>query len=84
MSRQQGQTRLTHPLQNTGRAFAGLGVLLAGTQTCFAPPPLVTGDVPTADKGSFEWYVGGLYRDSGSSIQWAAPFSELVYGITER
>jgi hypothetical protein len=61
-----------------------MGALLAGTRNVLAPPPLVTGDVPTADHGTFEWYVGGLYQDSGSTITWAAPFSELVYGITRR
>ena len=33
-------------------AFA---LLLALAPRCFAPPPLVTGDVPTADKQTFEW-----------------------------
>jgi hypothetical protein len=31
---------------------------------CFAPPPLVTGDVPTAGKDSFEWYFGGRYQEA--------------------
>ena len=39
-------------------------LLLALAPHCFAPPPLVTGDVPTADKQSFEWYVGGRYQES--------------------
>ena len=65
------------------RKLACTALLLAGALTCFAPPPLVTGDVPTADKGTFEWYVGGLYQDSGSSISRAVPFTELVYGLTE-
>jgi hypothetical protein len=51
---------------------------------CFAPPPLVTGDVPTADEGMFEWYVGGGYQHGGESIGRALPFTELVYGITTR
>ncbi len=66
------------------RKLACAAVLLAGALPCLAPPPLVTGDVPTADKGTFEWYVGGLYQDSGSSISRAVPFTELVYGLTER
>ena len=48
-----------------------------------APPPLVTGDVPTADKGMFELYSGFRYQDTGT-ITRQAPFTELVYGIAER
>lgn len=66
------------------RQLACAAVLLAGALPCFAPPPLVTGDVPTADKGTFEWYMGGLYQDSGRSIERALPFTELVYGLSER
>ncbi len=73
-----------HRLTSAIPCWSLLGVLLAGAQMCSAPPPLVTGDVPTADQGTFEWYVGGLHQDSGASITWAAPFSELVYGITKR
>lgn len=65
-------------------ATCAFALLLGGAHPCFAPPPLVTGDVPTADKGTFEWYVGGLYQDGGSAISRALPFTELVYGITER
>jgi hypothetical protein len=52
---------------------------------CFAPPPLVTGDVPTADKQMLEWYVGALYQkaESGQASR-LLPFTELVYGISER
>ena len=46
---------------------------------------MVTGDVPTADTETFEWYLGGRYVESESgSTQWLAPFTELVYGITDR
>jgi len=52
---------------------------------CFAPPPLVTGDVPTADKHTFEWYVGGRYQESESGDPARLlPFTELVYGLTDR
>jgi len=52
---------------------------------CFAPPPLVTGDVPTADKGLFEWYVGGRHQESESGRPARQlPFTELVYGISAR
>ncbi|HEU0008488.1 MAG TPA: transporter [Verrucomicrobiae bacterium] len=63
-------------------AFA---LLLAPAPRCFAPPPLVTGDVPTADKQTFEWYVGGRYQEneSGKPAR-LLPFTELVYGLTDR
>ena len=52
---------------------------------CFAPPPLVTGDVPTADKKTFEWYVGGRYQESESGKpSRLLPFTELVYGLSDR
>ena len=63
-------------------AFA---LLLALEPSCFAPPPLVTGDVPTADKQSFEWYVGGRYQESESGKpERLLPFTELVYGLSDR
>ena len=52
---------------------------------CFAPPPLVTGDVPTAGKDTFEWYVGGRYQESETGTPARLlPFTELVYGLTDR
>jgi hypothetical protein len=63
-------------------AFALFGAFAA---RCFAPPPLVTGDVPTADKNTFEWYVGGRYQESESGRpSRLLPFTELVYGVSER
>ena len=53
--------------------------------TIYATPPLVTGDVPTADKESFELYVGTRYVQSDSgSIERQIPTTELVYGIMDR
>ena len=49
----------------------------------YAPPPLITGDVPTADKGNFELYTGFRYQDTGR-IQRQLPHVELVYGLAER
>jgi hypothetical protein len=46
----------------------------------YAPPPLITGDVPTADTGRFELYTGIRYQDTGQ-IQRQLPHVELVYGI---
>jgi hypothetical protein len=60
-------------------------LLLTLVPRCFAPPPLVTGDVPTADKERFEWYVGGRYQESESGQpSRLLPFTELVYGLTDR
>jgi len=67
------------------RLLATLLVVIGVAPHCFAPPPLVTGDVPTADKGLFEWYVGGRYQESESgSPARPLPFTELVYGISDR
>jgi hypothetical protein len=62
-----------------------VAALFTCTQRCFAPPPLVTGDVPTAEKKSFEWYLGGRYQesDTGNPAR-LLPFTELVYGLTDR
>lgn len=52
---------------------------------CFAVPPLVMGDVPTADKETFEFYVGARYQESETGYpSRLLPFIELVYGLTDR
>jgi|GEM_PF-2104546 len=58
-------------------------ILLVGAARCPAPPPMVTGDVPTPDKGTFESYLGMLYQKN-DGIERNLPFAELVYGITDR
>jgi outer membrane putative beta-barrel porin/alpha-amylase len=51
----------------------------------FAPPPLVTGDVPTADYQRFEFYPGVRYQEGEpGDPSWQIPFVEFVYGLTER
>lgn len=51
----------------------------------FAPPPLITGDVPTADHQRFELYTGIRYQENEAGIPARQlPFAELVYGLTER
>lgn len=65
------------------RAAAILAVSLLSVHRTPAPPPLVTGDVPTAAKGMFELYSGFRYQDTGT-ITRQIPFTELVYGITKR
>ncbi|MEO6742129.1 MAG: transporter [Chthoniobacteraceae bacterium] len=49
-----------------------------------AVPPMVSGDVPTAEKGTFEWYVGTRYQSEGGSVNRQVPITELVYGISDR
>src|SRR5688572_9409175 len=65
------------------RALTVLTALLFLVHRTPAPPPLVTGDVPTAEKGMFELYSGFRYQDTGT-ITRQVPFTELVYGITKR
>ena len=52
-------------------------------QRAAAVPPLVAGDVPTADKNHVEMYVGARYEKT-DSIERQLPFTEIVYGLTER
>ena len=62
-----------------------VALLLTFTPRCFAVPPLVSGDVPTADKNTFERYVGALYQESKTgNPSRLLPFTELVYGLTDR
>src|SRR5829696_8242803 len=67
------------------RVFVAVTLLLGVATRLPAPPPLVTGDVPTADKYHFEWYVGMRYQKSASGTpSRQLPFTELVYGISQR
>ncbi len=54
-----------------------------GAKGVYAVPPLVAGDVPTAEKGHVELYVGTRYQKTGS-IERQLPFTEIVYGISAR
>jgi len=73
---------------NSGRfrILACVWALMLGVAPrCLAPPPLVTGDVPTAEKEIFEWYAGARYQeDENGNPARLLPFSELVYGLTDR
>jgi hypothetical protein len=67
------------------RVLLAAAALLCLATRLPAPPPLVTGDVPTADKHHFEWYVGMRYQKSDSgTISRQLPFTEIVYGISDR
>ena len=48
-----------------------------------AIPPLVMGDVPTADVGCYELFVGTRFQKTGG-IERQVPFTELVYGVSDR
>jgi hypothetical protein len=62
-----------------------LFVFLASAVRLFAPPPMITGDVPTADKGRFELYAGMRYQENEAGVPARQlPFTELVYGISHR
>jgi Putative MetA-pathway of phenol degradation len=55
--------------------------MLYGATNASAVPPLVIGDVPTADSGTVELYAGvNRVRDVG--VEWAVPATELVVGIS--
>jgi len=49
----------------------------------YSIPPLVSGDVATASKGSRELFVGHVQSESGGTTSREDPFLELVYGLTE-
>ena len=63
--------------------FAALVAASALLPRLYAPPPLITGDVPVADQGHFELFTGFRYQDTGV-IQRQLPHVELVYGIADR
>lgn len=48
-----------------------------------AVPPLVAGDVPTADKNHVELFIGFRFQKV-DDIERQIPFTELVYGISDR
>src|SRR5215203_556709 len=69
----------------TKAGFIAIFVAAGFLASSFAVPPLVSGDVPTADKRFFEWYAGVRYQESESgSVSRQLPFAELVYGISDR
>jgi hypothetical protein len=55
--------------------------LLSGAPVASAVPPLVIGDVPTADAGTVELYAGASRVKSGG-VEWAVPSTELVLGVS--
>ncbi len=55
--------------------------LVGGLNAAHAIPPLVASDVPTADKGLVEIFLGTRYQKTGK-IERQAPFNELVVGIS--
>lgn len=65
----------------TGLAAA---VLLLLSRPAHAVPPLVAGDVPTADKDHVELYSGARYQNDAGGIERQLPFTEIVYGLSSR
>lgn len=65
-------------------AILALFTSLAGGVRLEAVPPLVSGDVPTAEKESFELYLGMIYEGEEDSRTRQFPANELVYGISDR
>ena len=59
-------------------------VTLVGGASLQAVPPLVSGDVPPAEKESFELFVGVTYESNEDSRTRQFPADELVYGISDR
>ena len=62
--------------------WAAVAIFVAGAnQEAFAIPPLVAGDVPTADKGGAELFLGTRYQRTGDRER-QIPFIELVLGVS--
>ncbi len=62
--------------------WATVAIFVAGAnQEAFAIPPLVAGDVPTADKGGAELFMGTRYQKTGD-LERQIPFIELVLGVS--
>lgn len=61
-----------------------LCLLTAIPEPALAIPPLVSGDVPTAGKGIYELFVGYLLEQKSGVKTHTLPFSELVYGFSDR
>ncbi len=70
-----------------GKSIIRLAVFAIGflgivqTPDVWAVPPLVTGDVPTADRGHLETFLGWKYQETGQIVR-QIPFAEVVYGLT--
>lgn len=56
-------------------------LVLSWASIVSAVPPLVIGDVPTAERGSVELYAG-VTRSKSESVEWAVPSTELVLGVS--
>lgn len=62
-----------------------LAILFAGSGPILAAPPMQVGDVPPADRGVLETFVGVRYQKSETGrISRLLPHAELTYGITNR
>ena len=59
-------------------------ITFAAGARLYAVPPLVSGDVLPAEEETFEWYVGVRFQKESGTINRQIPFTELVYGISDR
>lgn len=73
-----------YPCEGPRPRWIVIAALLCFTDPAAAIPPLVSGDVPTASRGIYEFFVGHVFRDNGDVETWEVPFWELVYGLSER
>ena len=73
-----------HHLVRLRLRWFALAALLGLADPAAAIPPLVSGDVSTAPRGTSEFYVGYVFRDNGEVETQEVPFWELVYGLSER
>jgi len=63
-------------------AFCCLLAVALARSPVWAIPPLVSGDIPTADHRTYELFLGYVLKDGGVVTEEELPFWELVYGLT--
>ncbi len=74
--------RRRHPIRAAWCCLLA-GALAAYSSPTWAIPPLVSGDIPTADLGTYELIFGYVLKDGGAVTEEELPFWELVYGLTK-
>lgn len=73
-----------YPCERPRPRWIVIAALLCVADPAAAIPPLISGDVPTAPRGTCEFFVGHILRDDGEVETQEVPFWELVYGLSER
>jgi len=59
-------------------------LMVAGQTALHAGPPLSTGDVPTATRGTLEIYAGQRYQENPDGTLGRETSMELAYGLNDR